>query len=106
MYATMRYTLNMFRSWAYFLYFQVLSEGRIVEFDAPYMLLQNQESKFSLMLKETGDIQSAQLYSLAKESYLEKQQGNTRTKNGENNLSQRYEQKVEEDYLCDEHLLV
>ncbi|XP_049887652.1 ATP-binding cassette subfamily C member 4-like isoform X1 [Pectinophora gossypiella] len=48
----------------------VMDAGRLVEFDHPYNLLKNPESHFTKMVKETSDKMSAQLYQIAKDTYI------------------------------------
>ncbi|CAJ0915429.1 unnamed protein product, partial [Mesorhabditis belari] len=47
----------------------VLQDGRVVEFDHPYLLLSNPESTFSALANETGRDTAAQLLSVAKATY-------------------------------------
>ncbi|XP_061382806.1 ATP-binding cassette subfamily C member 4 isoform X2 [Danaus plexippus] len=49
----------------------VMDTGRLVEFDHPYKLLCNPEGHFTKMVKETSDKLAAQLYEIAKRTYLE-----------------------------------
>ncbi|XP_050673524.1 ATP-binding cassette subfamily C member 4-like isoform X1 [Leptidea sinapis] len=49
----------------------VMDAGRLVEFDHPYNLLSNQESYFSKMVQETSDKMSAQLFQIAKKTFLD-----------------------------------
>ncbi|KAF9419222.1 hypothetical protein HW555_004149, partial [Spodoptera exigua] len=48
----------------------VMDSGRLVEFDHPYLLLNNPEGHFTKMVKETSEKMSAQLYQIAKDTYL------------------------------------
>ncbi|KAI5634798.1 ABC transporter domain-containing protein [Phthorimaea operculella] len=48
----------------------VMDAGRLVEFDHPYKLLNNPESHFTKMVNETSDKMSAQLFQIAKDTYL------------------------------------
>ncbi|KAL4715253.1 hypothetical protein ACJJTC_007835 [Scirpophaga incertulas] len=48
----------------------VMDAGRLVEFDHPYMLLNNSNSHFTKMVNETSDKMSAQLHQIAKETYV------------------------------------
>ncbi len=50
--------------------FQVLSDGRIVEFEAPYLLLQKKESYFSQMVEQTGKQEAGRLFGIAREAHL------------------------------------
>ncbi|XP_038209218.1 multidrug resistance-associated protein 4-like [Zerene cesonia] len=50
----------------------VMSAGEVAEYDHPYILLSNPRSHFTSMVRETGDKTSAQLFEIAKASYLEK----------------------------------
>ena len=49
---------------------QVLDGGRLVEFDAPHLLLQNPTSYFSQLVEHTGSSTAAQLRHIAQEAYL------------------------------------
>ncbi|XP_026726081.1 multidrug resistance-associated protein 4 [Trichoplusia ni] len=49
----------------------VMDSGRLVEFDHPYHLLNNPEGHFTKMVKETSEKMSAQLYQIAKNTYLD-----------------------------------
>lgn len=48
----------------------VMDAGRLVEFDHPYNLLNNPNSHFTKMVKETSDKMSAQLHQIAKDTYI------------------------------------
>lgn len=48
----------------------VMDAGRLVEFDHPYKLLNNPDGYFTNMVKETSEKMSAQLYQIAKDTYL------------------------------------
>ncbi|KAG6461025.1 multidrug resistance-associated protein 4 isoform X1 [Manduca sexta] len=48
----------------------VMDSGRLVEFDHPYKLLNNPDGHFTKMVKETSDKMSAQLYQIAKNTYI------------------------------------
>nr|QCO93577.1 ATP-binding cassette subfamily C member 6 [Chilo suppressalis] len=48
----------------------VMDAGRLVEFDHPYCLLNNPNSHFTKMVNETSDKMSAQLYQIAKDTYI------------------------------------
>ncbi|XP_068628825.1 ATP-binding cassette sub-family C member 4-like isoform X2 [Battus philenor] len=48
----------------------VMDSGRLVEFDHPYHLLNNPEGHFTKMVKETNEKMSAQLYQIAKNTFL------------------------------------
>lgn len=48
----------------------VMDSGRLVEFDHPYLLLNNPEGHFTKMVKETSEKMSAQLYQIAKDTYI------------------------------------
>ena len=50
---------------------QVLDQGRIVEFDQPYLLLQSQASVFGSMVEEAGKSEAAKLFAIAKTRFLE-----------------------------------
>ncbi|CAG9863422.1 unnamed protein product [Phyllotreta striolata] len=50
----------------------VMDAGEAMEFDQPYVLLQNPESFFSNMLKETGPVMEETLKNVARETYLKK----------------------------------
>lgn len=47
----------------------VMDKGVAAEFDYPYILLQNPDSIFSFMVRETGDSMSKTLYEVAKTKY-------------------------------------
>ena len=49
---------------------QVLDEGRLVEFDEPYLLLQNKDSLFSQMVEHTSKHLATNLYDVARKAYL------------------------------------
>lgn len=52
------------------LYLQVLSEGEIVEFDEPYLLLQNTQSGLlHKMVEQTGPGESEHLTQIARETF-------------------------------------
>ena len=46
---------------------QVLSSGKVIEFDTPFNLLQKQQSAFHSMVKRTGPVESKKLRYIAKE---------------------------------------
>lgn len=48
----------------------MLKNGQIKEFDSPYKLLQNPNSKFYLMVEKTGLTASGRLHQMALESHL------------------------------------
>ncbi|XP_071837972.1 ATP-binding cassette sub-family C member 4-like [Apostichopus japonicus] len=48
----------------------VLDEGRIVEFDEPYTLLQDESGMLSSMVAETGNQESTKLTAIAKQKYF------------------------------------
>ncbi|XP_058800160.1 probable multidrug resistance-associated protein lethal(2)03659 [Phymastichus coffea] len=50
----------------------MLDKGRLVEYNHPYLLLQNQNSPFSLLVKETGQTMYEQLLYIARDSYISK----------------------------------
>ncbi|CAG9860399.1 unnamed protein product [Phyllotreta striolata] len=50
----------------------VMDAGEVIEFDQPYILLQNPESFFSKMLKESGPAMEDSLKRVAKKAYLKK----------------------------------
>jgi hypothetical protein len=52
-----------------FVYFQVLDDGHIVEFDHPFTLLNCEDSYFSKMVLQTGASEAEHLLSIAKDSY-------------------------------------
>lgn len=49
----------------------VMDSGRLVEFDHPYRLLSNPEGHFTKMVNETNEKMSAQLYQIAKNTFLD-----------------------------------
>lgn len=53
------------------LFDQVLDEGRIIEFDEPYLLLQDGKGLLLSMVEETGSQEAAKLVAIAKEKYFE-----------------------------------
>ncbi|XP_026324225.1 multidrug resistance-associated protein 4-like [Hyposmocoma kahamanoa] len=48
----------------------VMSNGEIVEFDHPYILLSDSNSQFSSMVRETGEKNSATLFEVSKDAYF------------------------------------
>lgn len=48
---------------------QVLHEGRLVEFDEPYELLQKKSSKFSELVQEVGGVGSEKLLEMARKAH-------------------------------------
>ena len=44
---------------------QVLSSGKVIEFDTPFNLLQKQQSVFHSMVKGTGPVESERLKEIA-----------------------------------------
>lgn len=52
------------------LYLQVLDEGRLVEFDEPYLLLKNKHSLFSKMVEHTRAHLATNLYEVARQAYF------------------------------------
>ena len=51
---------------------QVLDAGQIVEFDEPYLLLQNTDGLFRKLVNQTGKQMETKLHFLAKEAYFNK----------------------------------
>lgn len=49
----------------------VMDSGCLVEFDHPYKLLNKPEGYFTKMVKETSEKMSAQLYEIAKKTYID-----------------------------------
>jgi len=47
---------------------QVLSSGRVIEYDTPYNLLQTHNSVFSSMVERTGPLESVRLRKIVKQS--------------------------------------
>ncbi|XP_068719286.1 ATP-binding cassette sub-family C member 4-like [Montipora capricornis] len=47
----------------------VLDEGKLVEFDAPYLLLQDKESLFSKMVEHTSEHLKTNLYDVARQAF-------------------------------------
>ena len=60
------YILFCFRAWDS----QVLDEGKLVEFDEPYLLLQNEDSLFSKMVEHTSKHLSTNLYDVARQAFF------------------------------------
>ncbi|XP_063966914.1 ATP-binding cassette sub-family C member 4-like isoform X1 [Lytechinus pictus] len=54
----------------------VLDQGRIIEFDEPYVLLKDEKSLFGSMVEETGKSEAAKLLSVAKSWYYERNPSN------------------------------
>ena len=52
------------------MYSQVLDEGRLVEFDEPYLLLRNKDSLFSKMVEHTSKHLATNLYEEARQAYF------------------------------------
>lgn len=48
---------------------KVLDEGRLVEFDEPYILLQNKTSLFTQLVEQTNQSTAASLYEVARQAY-------------------------------------
>ena len=48
----------------------MLDEGKLVEFDEPYLLLRNEESIFSQMVEHTSRQLASNLYDVAREAYF------------------------------------
>lgn len=57
---------------------QVVDGGQIVEFDSPYVLLQNATGTFAQMVKQTGRDIADHLKTIAETSYLSKISGKRR----------------------------
>ena len=55
---------------------QVLQEGKIVEFDEPYILLQDESSLLFKMIEQTGKEESEHLLTIAQEAYFIRNQPN------------------------------
>ena len=49
---------------------QVLDEGKLVEFDEPYLLLQKKDSLFSKMVEHTSKHLATNLYDVARQAFL------------------------------------
>ena len=49
---------------------QVLDEGKLVEFDEPYLLLQNKDSLFSKMVEHTSKHLATNLYDVARQAFF------------------------------------
>nr|XP_012235196.1 PREDICTED: multidrug resistance-associated protein 4-like isoform X2 [Linepithema humile] len=47
----------------------IMDHGQVLEFDHPYILLQNEQSHFSGMVQQTGNLMTEQLKQCAKEAY-------------------------------------
>ena len=52
--------------------FQVLNEGKVIEFDIPYLLLQNSDSFLSILVSKMGEEAAQQLLEMAKSAYSQK----------------------------------
>ncbi|XP_014221737.1 probable multidrug resistance-associated protein lethal(2)03659 [Trichogramma pretiosum] len=50
----------------------VMDKGQVAEYDHPYKLLENNDSQFNSLVRETGDAMYQQLFNLAKQCYEEK----------------------------------
>lgn len=50
----------------------VLGFGQVLEFDHPYILLEDPDSHLSSMVRETGKENSAKLFQISKKAYLQK----------------------------------
>lgn len=50
----------------------VMDDGRMVEYDHPYVLLKNKDGFFSKMLEETSKNTQSQLQQVAKEAFENK----------------------------------
>lgn len=46
-----------------------MNAGKVVEFDAPHLLLQQNDSYFTKLVSNTGKNMSQKLFSLAEENY-------------------------------------
>lgn len=55
--------------------FKVLDEGRLVEFDEPYLLLQKKNSIFTQMVEQTNANAAAGLYEVARRAYKLRHEG-------------------------------
>jgi len=51
-------------------YLQVLSSGKVIEYDTPYNLLQTHNSVFSLMVERTGPLESVRLKNIVNQSKI------------------------------------
>ncbi|CAH0722571.1 unnamed protein product, partial [Brenthis ino] len=49
----------------------VMSGGEIVEFDHPYILLSDENSHFTSMVKETGETNSTKLFEISRDTYFQ-----------------------------------
>lgn len=49
----------------------VMDSGEVAEFDHPYHLLSDSNSRLSSMVRETGDSNSTQLFRIAKDAYFQ-----------------------------------
>ncbi|XP_030838228.1 multidrug resistance-associated protein 4-like [Strongylocentrotus purpuratus] len=54
----------------------VLDQGRIIEFDEPYVLLKDEKSLFGSMVVETGKSEAAKLLAVARAGYYERNPSN------------------------------
>ena len=103
------YISVVFLRTVFFLGWQVLDEGKLVEFDEPFLLLQNEDSLFSKMVEHTSKHLSTNLYDVARQSFFSRH-GITdefdldmipRTMDGLTPLQQQEQQPQDEDFEPD-----
>lgn len=58
------------RAFTSFKMLQVLDQGKLVEYEVPYVLLQNSESLFSKYVQQTGSENTRALFEIAEEAYI------------------------------------
>lgn len=61
--------------WFYIWIGQVLDEGKLAEFDEPYLLLKNPETLFYKMAEQTGKSSAAKLLETARQAYEMRHEG-------------------------------
>ncbi|XP_053404605.1 ATP-binding cassette sub-family C member 4-like [Mercenaria mercenaria] len=66
----------------------VLEDGTVVEFDVPYLLLQNTDSLLLKMVEETGESAAIHLIQVAKASYERKQAGPVEKEFGDTDVNE------------------
>ena len=66
---------------------QVLDAGEIVEFDEPYVLMQNSNGLFKRLVSQTGNQMETQLLLATKEAYFKKHHNLTLPSDNSNSIS-------------------